>query len=64
MQDFVGLAQLANLALQRLNLVGNLARDAGALAAVDLCLLHQPMLRMRNAADFVAINATAASREG
>ena len=35
-QNLVGLPQLTDLALQRLYLVGNLGRDARALAAVDL----------------------------
>ena len=51
-QNLVRLPQFTNIALQRLHLVG-LGRDTGALAAVDLSLLHPLMQRPRNAADLL-----------
>ena len=35
-QDLVGLLQLAVLAFQRLQLLGHLGRDTGAITAIDL----------------------------
>ncbi len=45
--------QFADLPLQRLHFLGHLGRDTGALAAVDLGLLHSFMQRLRNAADLL-----------
>jgi len=50
-QDLVGLAKLAVLALQCLQTVGQLGRNAGTLAAVYLGLLHPLQQRVPRAAD-------------
>src|SRR5829696_7884703 len=52
-QDLVGLTQLAVLALQRLQLLGDFDRHAGTLAAVDLRLLHPLVQRLRRTADLL-----------
>ncbi len=50
-QDLVGLPELAVLALQRLQLLGNICGNAGALAAVDFGLLDPVKQRVCRAAD-------------
>src|SRR5690606_23336233 len=52
-QNLIGLTQLADLAFQRLELVGDLGRNTGTLAAVDLRLLHPLKQRLRHAADLL-----------
>ena len=50
-QDLVGLAQLAVLALQGVQLGGHVGGDAGAVAAVGLRLLDPLVQRLRRTAD-------------
>ena len=50
-QDFVGLPKLTVFALQRLQLLRHIRRNAGRAAAVAVSLLHPFMQRLRRAAD-------------